>query len=105
EMIVSYDRHALHGIDDAELRLTFDQNPGCRNEDLHVENGPYGPHFILMNLVVLGVKVNVSVPLCLTRILQGLNCNQLEASKFCTSMELLKGSAMPHTVEHERVIV
>ena len=105
EMIVSYDRHALHGIDDAELRMTFDQNLRCRNEDLHVENGPYGAHFIHMNLVVLEVKVNDSVPLWLTRILQGLNCEQRGASKFCTSMELLKGSAMPHTVEHERVIV
>src|SRR5699024_8929295 len=26
EMIVSYDRHALHGIEDTELRMTFDFN-------------------------------------------------------------------------------
>lgn len=105
EMIVSYDRHALHGIDDAELRMTFDQNLRCRNEDLHVENGPYGAHFIHLNLVVLEVKVNDSVPLWLTRILQGLNCQQRGASKFCTSMELLKGYPSPNTMENERVFV
>src|SRR5699024_4454243 len=105
EMIVSYDRHALHGIDDAELRMTLDQNLRCRNEDLHVENGPYGAHFIHMNLVVLEVKVNHSVPILLTSVLQGLKGEQRGAAKCCTSIELPKGSAMPHTVEHERVIV
>src|SRR5690625_7743297 len=34
EMIVSYDRQALHGLYDDELRLTFDLNLRCRNYDL-----------------------------------------------------------------------
>src|SRR5699024_8412698 len=38
EMIISYDRHALHGIDNDELRVTFDLNLRCRNDDLFVEN-------------------------------------------------------------------
>lgn len=91
EMIVSYDRHAFHGIDDAELRITFDLNLRCRNEDLALENGPYGERFIDEDLVVLEVKVNDSVPLWLTRYLQALNCEQRSASKFCTSTELLNG--------------
>src|SRR5699024_12209262 len=33
EMIVSYDRHAFHGIYDDELRVTCDLNLRCRNED------------------------------------------------------------------------
>lgn len=90
EMIVSYDRHAFHGIDDDQLRVTFDLNLRCRNGDLALEHGPYGMHFIDENLVVLEVKVNDSVPLWLTRILQDLHCEQRGASKFCTSIELLK---------------
>lgn len=89
EMIVSYDRHALHGIADADLRLTFDFNLRCRKEDLQLENGGYGEHFIDLNLVVLEVKVDHSVPLWLVRILQKLECEQRSASKFCTSTELL----------------
>ena len=88
-MIVSYDRHALHGIDDADLRLTFDFNLRCRKEDLRLENGEYGDYFIDPNLVVLEVKVDHSVPLWLVRILQRLACEQRSASKFCTSTELL----------------
>lgn len=90
EMIVSYDRHAFHGINDDQLRVTFDLNLRCRNDDLSLEHGPHGENFIDKNLVVLEVKVNDSVPLWLTRILQDLNCEQRGASKFCTSLELLK---------------
>lgn len=95
EMIVSYDRHALHGIEDAELRMTFDFNLRCRNNDLSLENGPYGINFIDPDWVILEVKVNDSVPLWLTRILQSLDCQQRGASKFCTSLELLKGNELP----------
>ncbi|HLR51376.1 MAG TPA: polyphosphate polymerase domain-containing protein [Candidatus Avamphibacillus sp.] len=105
EMIISYDRHALHGIEDDELRITFDLNLRCRNDDLFVENGPHGEHFIDTNLVILEVKVNHSVPLWLTRILQDLNCKQRGASKFCTSLEYLKQGELPNGIEDEKVLV
>jgi hypothetical protein len=95
EMIVSYNRHAFHGTTDPELRITFDLDLKCRNEDLALENGPYGVNFIDDDLVVLEVKVNDSVPLWLTRFLQELNCEQRSASKFCTSTELLYGDDLP----------
>lgn len=95
EMIVSYNRHAFHGVTDSELRITFDLDLKCRNDDLALENGSYGQHFIDEDLVVLEVKVNDSVPLWLTRYLQELNCEQRSASKFCTSTELLKGDILP----------
>lgn len=103
EMIVSYDRSAFHGIDDADLRVTFDYNLRCRNNDLFLENGPQGEHFIDNDLVVLEVKVNHSVPLWLTRILQTLNCEQRSASKYCTSLELLKGEYLPNGIVKETV--
>lgn len=105
EMIVSYDRHALHGIYDSELRMTFDFKLRCRNDDLHVEHGSYGENFIDSNLVVLEVKVNDSVPLWLTRILQDLQCEQRSASKYCTSTEFLHSEAMASRVEKENVLI
>ncbi|WP_339230099.1 polyphosphate polymerase domain-containing protein [Oceanobacillus sp. FSL K6-2867] len=105
EMVVSYDRHALHCITDPELRITFDFNLRCRNDDLYLENGSYGASFIDSNLVVLEVKVNDSVPLWLTRILQHFNCEQRSASKFCTSLELLKNPALPIGAAKENVTV
>ncbi len=103
EMIVSYDRHALHGIDDDELRITFDYHLRCRNKDLLLENGPEGMFFIHTNLYVLEVKVNDSVPLWLARILQELKCEQRGASKFCTSMEMLNGDELQTGINSEQV--
>ncbi|MDW0108471.1 polyphosphate polymerase domain-containing protein [Sporosarcina aquimarina] len=97
EMVVSYSRHALHGVTDPELRITFDFDLKCRKHDLHIENGPYGDYFIDSDLVVLEVKVDHAVPLWLARILQELNCEQRSASKFCTSMELLSSDALPQS--------
>lgn len=101
EMIVSYDRKALHGIYDDELRITFDLNLRCRHDDLLLENGPYGENFIDPDLVVLEVKVNHSVPLWLTRMLQDLECEQRSASKYCTSFELLRERALPDEAQYE----
>lgn len=105
EMVVSYDRHAFHCITDSDLRITFDLNLRCRNEDLQIEKGPYGRNFIDPDLVVLEVKVTHSVPLWLTRILQELECEQRSASKFCTSLELLKGEVLPGNGMKETVTI
>ncbi|PAV30485.1 VTC domain-containing protein [Virgibacillus profundi] len=105
EMVVSYDRHALHCTDDPDLRITFDLNLRCRKDNLLLEHGPHGVNFIDDDLVVLEVKVNDSVPLWLTRILQNINCEQRSASKFCTSLELLKNEALPNGIVKENVLV
>ncbi|WP_449538944.1 VTC domain-containing protein [Ferdinandcohnia sp. Marseille-Q9671] len=105
EMVVSYDRQAFHCVTDPDLRVTFDLNLRCRDEDLNIENGPYGKHFIDPNLVVLEVKVTHSVPLWLTRILQDLDCEQRSASKFCTSAELLKGELVSKKIMNENVMI
>lgn len=101
-MVVSYVRHALHGADDANLRMTFDFNLRCRKDDLLLEHGAYGNHFIDPNLVVLEVKVENSVPLWLARILQSLDCERRSASKFCTSTELLTEGINPQDTLRER---
>lgn len=105
EMVVSYDRHAFHSITDPDLRVTFDANLRCRKEHLNIEYGPYGDYFIDPNLIVLEVKVTNSVPLWLTRFLQDLDCEQRSASKFCTSLELLKGNILPVDIQKEFIMI
>lgn len=89
EMVVSYDRHALHGQIDPNLRMTFDFNLRCRRDELDLARGAHGDFFIDPDLVVLEVKVDNSVPLWLARILQKLECEQRSSSKFCISTEML----------------
>lgn len=69
EMIISYDRHALHGQNDTSLRMTFDFNLRCRRHELGLAKGFHGEFFIDPDLVVLEAKVDYNVPLWLARIL------------------------------------
>ena len=103
EMVVSYDRHALHGQDDANLRMTFDLNLRCRKDELNLAKGSHGDFFIDPDLVVLEVKVDHSVPLWLARILQKLACEQRSASKFCVSTEKLSVDLMDVGTEKETI--
>lgn len=90
EMIISYDRHAFHGMRDPDLRLTFDSHLRCRNDDLFLENGPHGKNFLDANFMILEVKVNEYIPLWLQHVLDHLQCKRKNISKFCASVELLK---------------
>ena len=90
ENIVSYDRQAFVGVDDPDLRVTFDYNLRCRKQDLRIETGPDGVFFVEKEMVVLEVKVDHSVPLWLSRVLSELGCRKGSVSKFCTSVDLLE---------------
>ena len=103
EMVVSYERHAFHHIEDADLRITFDLNLRCRNDDLSIEHGSHGEHFIDPYLVVLEVKTSETVPLWLTQILQDLQCEKKSISKFCASLELLKSNKLPTGIAKENI--
>lgn len=105
EMVVSYERHAFHHIEDADLRVTFDLNLRCRNDDLYVEHGPHGEHFIDSNLVILEIKTSKTVPHWLTQALQDLHCEKRSVSKFCASLELLKSNKLPSGVTKENTAI
>jgi hypothetical protein len=88
KIIVSYDRQAFHGLYEDDLRVTFDYNLMCRDDNLAVEAGPLGRNFVANDLVIMEVKVTHSVPLWLTRLLSELECEKKSVSKFCTSIDL-----------------
>ncbi|RNA66235.1 polyphosphate polymerase domain-containing protein [Alteribacter keqinensis] len=90
KVVVSYDRQAFHGLYEDDLRVTFDYNLMCRGDDLKVENGPVGHHFVDEDLGVLEVKVNHSVPLWLSRLLSEYECPKQSVSKYCTSVDLVE---------------
>lgn len=88
--IVSYDRQAFTGINEPDLRVTFDYNLRTRADDLRVENGPYGELILDENLVILEVKISNSVPFWLSRILSNMNLSKQGFSKYCTSIDLIE---------------
>src|SRR5690625_6732109 len=80
-MIVRYDRHAFHRLDNLDLRITFDFNLRCRNDDLFLENGSHGEKLLDSNFIILEVKVNEHIPLWLQQMLDDLKCERKKDRK------------------------
>ncbi|WP_332695471.1 polyphosphate polymerase domain-containing protein [Halalkalibacter lacteus] len=103
-VIVSYDRQAFHGLYEDDLRVTFDYNLMCREDELRVENGPEGKHFVDPGLVIMEVKVTHSVPLWLSRLLSEYECPKDSVSKFCTSSDLTEKTSLSSRTKEEVTI-
>ncbi len=86
-VIVEYERQAFEGIEDDDLRVTFDYRLACRHEDLRLDSGAAALPFVDPNLVILEVKVRQSVPLWLARILSEYRCEMRGVSKYCSSVD------------------
>lgn len=82
--VLSYDRQALQGVKDPDLRVTFDRNIRSRGYDLKVENGSYGEPIVSHDTMLMEVKVSTSVPLWLVRILNEFPCRRQSFSKYST---------------------
>lgn len=97
KLIVSYDRQAFQGLVDEDLRVTFDYNLRCRHDDLHIEHGPHGNHFVDEGSVILEVKVTHSVPFWLSRLLSEYKAPKNSVSKFCSSTDYYENSHISST--------
>ncbi len=86
-VIVEYERQAFEGIEDEDLRVTFDYRLACRHDDLRLDSGAATVPFVDPNLVILEVKVRQSVPLWLARVLSEYRCEMRGVSKYCSSVD------------------
>ncbi|TCK90592.1 VTC domain-containing protein [Natranaerovirga hydrolytica] len=69
KVFIAYDRKAYFGVDNKDLRITFDKNIRTRRYDLALEKGDYGEPLLDDNTWVMEVKIQNSVPVWLTKIL------------------------------------
>ena len=81
-MYISYDRIAMYGIGDPELRVTFDHNILWREEDLWLENGSYGSQLLGKGEYLMEIKVPGAFPLWLSQILDELKIYPVSFSKY-----------------------
>lgn len=68
-VFVGYDRIAMYGIEDKELRITFDTNIRYRGEDIDLRLGDSGKLLVGRGNYVMEIKCAGSLPLWLTDIL------------------------------------
>lgn len=81
-MVISYDRIAMAGIEDPELRITFDTNIRWRTKDMDLTLGGQGRELLEPGQVLMELKIAGSVPLELSRIFSELKIYQTSFSKY-----------------------
>lgn len=101
KVFIGYDRLAFAGIDDPELRITFDTNIRWRTTDLDLRCGDYGVPLGGYGDVLMEIKIPGTAPLWLAHLLSEAGVFSTSFSKYgsCYSRHIL-GAAQ---VEHKEV--
>lgn len=86
-MYLSYDRIAMFGNEDKELRVTFDRNITYREEDLNLKSGSYGEKLLPEGTRIMEIKITNAMPLWLAHILDELDIRQASFSKYGTAYQ------------------
>lgn len=81
---ISYDRFALIGIEDPELRVTFDSNMRFRQIELGLDKGIWGTDILERGELLMEIKAPVALPIWLSRALSELEIFPTSFSKYGT---------------------
>lgn len=81
-MYISYDRIAMYGLEDPQLRITFDSNILWREEELLLECGIWGTPILCEEQKLMEIKIPGTMPLWLSHILDELNIYPASFSKY-----------------------
>jgi hypothetical protein len=81
KVYIGYDRVAMFGKDDPELRITFDQNLIWRDTDLDLCSGAYGELLLPEDTTLMEIKVPGTMPLWLAHLLSQNNVFRTSFSK------------------------
>lgn len=81
-MAISYDRIAMAGIHDPELRITFDTNIRWRTDKLSLKEGNVGKDILLPGQHLMELKIAGAMSVEMARVLDELNIRQTSFSKY-----------------------
>ncbi len=81
-MHISYNRIALYGAEDSNLRVTFDSNIIWRDEDLWLEHGVWGNPLLEEGGQLMEVKIPGAMPVWLAHLLCELEIYPVSFSKY-----------------------
>ncbi len=81
-MAISYDRIAMAGIKDPDLRITFDTNIRWRTDHLSLKEGNKGEEILLPGQHLMELKIAGAMSMELARILDELNIRKTSFSKY-----------------------
>lgn len=81
-MYISYNRVALFGLEQSDLRITFDSNIIWREEDLRLGSGTWGNQLLEDGWKLMEIKIPGVMPLWLSHILDELDIYPVSFSKY-----------------------
>ena len=90
KILMFYERIALCGIEDEELRVTFDASIRWRARDLSLSQGDEGELILPPGMRLMEIKIADSFPLWLSRLLSEFRIYPASFSKYCTAYKLLQ---------------
>ena len=98
KVFIGYDRLAFAGIDDSELRITFDTNIRWRTTDLDLRCGDYGVPLGGYGDVLMEIKIPGTAPLWLAHLLSEAGVFSTSFSKYgsCYSRHILGAAQAEH---------
>ena len=82
KIYIAYERLALRGKDDPELRITFDNNIRFRKNNLRLSEGDDGIKILDKSLYLMEIKVRGAMPLWLSQILNEIEIYPTSFSKY-----------------------
>ena len=89
-MYIYYDRKSYIGIEDTDLRITFDTNLIYRWDDLSLTKGVYGEPLLPEDKVLMEVKVAGGYPIWLIGILTEMQVYKSSFSKYGAAYKQMK---------------
>ena len=100
-VFIAYDREAYQGIDDSELRITFDTNMRYRLDSLSLESGDYGRPILDTDEILMEIKIPGVCPLWLSRLLAEFKIFPVSFSKYgeCYKKHILTENKIMFTKE------
>jgi hypothetical protein len=81
-VFLRYERHALFGIEDSSLRVTFDQNILARRERLSFTEGDGGEYVLPADKYLMEIKFEGAMPLWLCKMLSEMKIYSSSYSKY-----------------------
>ncbi len=81
-LFLSYERVAMYGIDDPNIRITFDSNVLYRDNVLDLSRGAWGKELLNKGDRIMEIKIAGSMPMWLVRMLDELKIYPTSFSKY-----------------------
>lgn len=89
KLYLAYDRKAYFGINNKDLRITFDTNIRTRRTDLRLELGDHGDRLLDNSIWLMEVKAERSIPIWLSRMLSEFGLFKTSFSKYGTEYKTM----------------